>query len=143
MAAGLLRHLVKNDGRFKASDLDVRSAGTSARTGDSATSLAIKVMTRRGIDLSGHQATRLSPEATGRADMILTMTRKHKEEVLRRDPGGRARTFTLAEFAGEGSDVTDPLLEGTEAAYERCAEELSRVIPCVLERLLPPERNRL
>jgi protein-tyrosine-phosphatase len=99
-------------------------------------------MKRQGIDLSGHRATRLSPEATGRSDVILTMTRNHKEAVLRLDPSARARTFMLAEFAGGGSDVADPLPEGTEAAHERCAEELSRLIPSVLERLVPPVRNR-
>jgi protein arginine phosphatase len=135
LAAGLPRELARNDPRFRPPAVEVSSAGTTVRSGDEANQLAVMVMKRRGIDLTGYRATRLSPGVKRRSDVILTLTRVHKESVLRVDPSARARTFTLAEFAGGGSDVDDPLREGTEAAYERCAEELMNRIPRVQEWL--------
>jgi protein-tyrosine-phosphatase len=141
MAAGLVRHLADHDPRFRTSPIEVRSAGTSARSGEGATPLAALVMTRRGIDLTRHRSTRLSSELITRSDVILTMTGDHRKAVLRLDPSARDRTFTLAEFAGGAGDVDDPMLKGTEAVYERCAEELSRLILRLLERLALPGQD--
>jgi protein-tyrosine-phosphatase len=79
MAAALLRDAANKHPDFFASGIEINSAGTTAISGASATPLAVKVMKKRGIDLDGHRATRLTRDVTERADLILTMARGHKE----------------------------------------------------------------
>src|SRR5215831_630735 len=98
MAAALLRDRAGRTDDSTIGTLEVRSAGTAARKGDAATDLAILVMRRRGIDLHGHRATSLSRDVAEWADVILTMTETHKEELVRAAPSMATKAFTLAEY---------------------------------------------
>src|SRR3954469_25122937 len=54
-------------------NVEVASAGLSARNGEAATREAVVVARREGIDLSGHASRRLTPEIARWADLILGM----------------------------------------------------------------------
>lgn len=131
----MFRSAAQKDPKILTWRVEVRSAGTSARSGDAATALAVRVMKRRGIDTSAHRSTRLSREAAEWADVILTMTKTHKQTVVQNAPMVGARTFTIAEYAGADGEIEDPLIEGTEEAYERCSDHLSSLMPRVLMRV--------
>ncbi len=135
MATRLFRHAVETDPTCQGVQFEARSAGISARDGEAATALAMAALRGRGLDLSDHRATRFSPEAAAWADVILTMTAPHKETVVRRAPAARSKTFTITEYAGQVGDVSDPLVERTPDAYERCAARLTRLMPAVVARL--------
>ncbi len=120
MAAALLRAAVQ--ALSQTETIEIESASTSARTGDSATEVAIQAMRRQGIDLTGHRAVSLSRDAAEKADVILMMTRSHKDSVLRKAPAAAEKVFTICEYAGTAGEVDDPMLRGTEEAYDRCAE---------------------
>jgi protein-tyrosine-phosphatase len=60
------------------------------------------------IDLKKH------PELIQDADLILTLTNKHKEEILQYVDGNQKDVFTLSEFAGEKGDIEDPSMKGLE-----------------------------
>jgi len=136
MAAAMLRDAARKYPEMQAKNIEVLSAGTGARSGDVATALAVQTMKRRGIDISAHRAKRFGREDADWADVVLTMTKAHKQTVVQAAPAAGTKTFTIAEYAGADGDVKDPLVEGTEEEYERCGDQLSKLISRVLTRVL-------
>jgi len=116
-------------------DVEVASAGTTARSGGSATYMAIRVASARGLDISGHTAQRISPGLVEWADAVLTMEEGHRDTLAAAHPLAETKVFAICEYAGEGGDVTDPLAIGTLEAYQACADELARLMPRVISRL--------
>lgn len=54
------------------------------------------------------------------ADLLLTMTRSHREAILAQWPDAVARTHVLGRHLG---DVADPV-GGSVELYRRCAEQI-------------------
>ncbi|MGE5599873.1 MAG: low molecular weight protein arginine phosphatase [Bacteroidota bacterium] len=111
MAEALLRKMLTEDLGEKAARITVLSAGTGAVTGQSASSLAIKVMNQEGIDLSEHRAKKLTAELVREADLILTMTLEQKKAVLALVPTAKGKVFTLREFAEGVREIEDLIAE--------------------------------
>jgi protein-tyrosine-phosphatase len=120
----------------------VRSAGIApyARDG-SLVSLDTRITLREdGIEISDEAkstALRRHPEMLEEADLILAMTEKQKADLhthFMRD--SERPVYTLREFAGERGDVEDPWLEGIEV-WMACREEIKRLLPLVIDRMLP------
>ena len=86
MAEALFRRMVKSSGADSLADLEVSSAGVSARGGDRASPNAIKAMEELGIDLSRHKTRQLTQDMIDRADLILTMTEGHRDFIRVMDP---------------------------------------------------------
>jgi len=111
-----------------ANRIRVASAGMEAFPGEPAAAAAVAVLKEEGIDLSGHRARLLTPEMVREADVILTMTRRHKEKILHQVPEAKGKVFVLKELA-EGSDRAVADLESREAellaAIRRKEEMLS------------------
>jgi protein-tyrosine phosphatase len=120
MAEALLRKMLFEDLGEKAAVIHVVSAGTGAISGANATSNAIEVMEREGIDLRGHRATKISADLVVTSDLILTMTIDQKEYVLRLVPSIRNKVFTLSEFATGIKEIQELLgeVESTRMALE-------------------------
>ena len=79
MAETQLRSLLAERGL---ADVEVTSAGTGAWDGAPASEGAYLVGLEHGHDLSGHRARLLTGEHAGQADLILTMSRSHRQRVL-------------------------------------------------------------
>jgi len=115
MAEALMKKLLEDAGG-NIHGIRVLSAGTSAMKGERAARSAIQVMQEKNIDIRGHQATPLTKELIQKSDLILTMTRNHKSQVLLMEPRAEDKTYTLKEYAsklgsyGEISDEIDKLL---------------------------------
>src|SRR4051794_13171470 len=62
-------------------DLDVSSAGLYASAGEPATEEAIAEMARRGIDLRGHRAERLTMDAALAPEVVACMESSHVAAV--------------------------------------------------------------
>jgi len=119
----------------------VSSAGTDAFTGDPASANARAVMRERGLDLDGHRARRVDRQVIEDADLILTMTSRHKDRLVRLVPRAIEKTFTLREFAsGEKLDVSDPFGQSVES-YRKTAEELANEIARLVQRLSLNQRQ--
>ena len=130
MAAAILAHLAREKGlRF-----EIKSAGTSASHGDPISLLAGRILTRRGIDPGSHVATPLTEELIAWADLVLTMTADHKCAAVAISPANSGRIFTIAEYVDADGEVSDPLPEMSEEAYERCADHLESLISQVVAR---------
>lgn len=132
MAAALLRQLWAKVA--PGSELEVESAGTSAAIGASATEHAITALRDRGLDLSGHRSQIVAESVVSRADLVLTMTVRHKEQLRALWPAAADRVFTLGEFAGMSADVPDPF-GGSLAEYTETAARLETMLAAVVERI--------
>jgi protein-tyrosine phosphatase len=65
------------------------------------------------------------------ADLILTMTRSHRQAIVERWPDAAERTHLLLP---ENADVADPIGQ-TIGAYRHCAAEIAAGINHHVERL--------
>ncbi|WP_018248208.1 arsenate reductase/protein-tyrosine-phosphatase family protein [Orenia marismortui] len=102
MAEALLKDLLVDAGK---EGYEVKSAGISAFKGGSAASQAIEVMKDSDIDLTTHQTTPLTKNLVKEADIILTMTQRHKLYVLDQYPEFRAKVYTLKEYSSRAEDI--------------------------------------
>ena len=92
-------HLARVAGR-SGHVVDVVSAGTRAVVGSGMHPASAAALTGLGGDPSGFRARQLTDRMASTADLTLTMTREHRQQVLARAPRAMSRTFTLREAAG-------------------------------------------
>lgn len=119
MAEALLRDIL--DRRFGREDVArVLSAGVAAQRGHGASPQSVEVMGRRGLDLTGHASQPLDDPLMSMADLVLTLTRQHRDSILAAWPNRKGRIFTLRR---DGGDVSDPV--GLHVnVYEQCADQI-------------------
>ena len=77
----------------------VRSAGVRGLDASSMDPYAAAQLRRLGGDPHGFRSRRLTGDDVAGADLVITMTRAHRSEVLAVEPRGLRRTFTLRELA--------------------------------------------
>ena len=137
MAEALFNHLANKKGL---GSVRAVSAGLAAIQGDKATPQAIEVMKRRGIDLSGHRARNVDASLVEEADLILTMTDRHKSILGSMYPRAASKIHVLKEYAeggavkGELAQILDPFGQPVEE-YESCARQLEDALAKLIERL--------
>lgn len=132
MAEALLRHLWQE--AAPGWSLSAGSAGTAAVDGVPATPHAISALRARGLDLTAHRSRPVSPQTLAGVDLILTMTGRHKSQILMFWPHLSDRVYTIAEYAGSGQDVPDPF-GGTLADYDQTAATLEDLLRAVVARI--------
>ncbi len=125
MAEVLMRDRIAKKMGCEADDLEdrgiiVQSAGIAAMTGGCSTPEAVQVMKQRGLDLSKHESQPLTDRLVRYADVILTMTRGHREAIVTQWPDVAPRLWMLCR---DNADVSDPI-GGPSELYQRCAEQI-------------------
>lgn len=125
MAEILLKKRLADQLNCKPEELEDRgvlvlSAGIAAMSGGRAAEEAVEVMKLRGLDLTTHETQPLSDRIVRYADLILTMTRGHREAILAQWPDARDRAFLVS---GDRGDISDPI-GGPPELYRRCAEQI-------------------
>ncbi len=119
MGEALLRDIL--DRRFGREDVArVLSAGVAAQRGHGASPQSVEVMGRRGLDLTGHCSQPLDDPLMSMADLVLTLTRQHRDAILAAWPNRKGRVFTLRR---DGGDVSDPVGMHVDV-YEQCADQI-------------------
>jgi len=108
----------------------VQSAGIAGGFGRAAAP-AVRVMAQRGLDISQHASTALTPELVHQADFVFTMTHGHTEEAVRMAKSAESRVTELI----PGEDLADPV-GGTEADYEACARTIEKGLLARIEEVL-------
>ena len=120
MAEGIFESLVKE----KNLEVEISSAGTCAYDGDSVTNHAEMALKKMGIDISNHKSKLVHRDLIERVDIVLTMTKSHKETIIRNFPEAKNKIFLLNEYAfKEIKDVVDPF-GGTIIDYEKARDEI-------------------
>ena len=132
MAEGIARKTFLEDVQF---DAQFSSAGSSAREGQPASPLAIKVAKTKSLDLSNHQAKLLNRTLVKEADLIVVMGANHRETVGIIEPSALAYTFLLTDFCDdEEGDVIDPIGMG-EDAYQHTYALIEKCVRAMGKRL--------
>ena len=108
-----------------------RSAGVAASPGVPASAGAIAAMASFGLDLTEHQSQSTHPSLLERADLILTMTSNHRQNLLSRWPHLSGKTFGLAP---DQMDVSDPF-GGPVEVYQACAKKIDQFLDSWVEKL--------
>ncbi len=136
MAAAILNNKLKarfpskfQNGRF--APIVACSAGVAAGSGDPASSGAIAAMDSIGLDLRNHQSQPANPSLLDRADLILTMTSNHRQNLLSRWPHLATKTFGLAP---DQMDVIDPF-GGPVEVYQACAKKIDQYLDAWVQKL--------
>ena len=116
-------------------DFEILSAGSSAIEGLPASPLAVQVADEHGIDLSQHKTRLLSRSLVKQADLIVTMSAKHKQTVGILEPSALAYTHLLTEFCENAhGDVPDPV-GGDLHVYGRTFEIIEKCLDSMKDRL--------
>ena len=140
MAEGLLKEALKDLKDLP--NIITASRGISAFDGEPASGHSIKALKNLwDIDISSHQAKMLSHTDAEQADLILTMTRQHRDIIKRLCPQKKTRIFTLKEYVypdlnpdSSMADISDPYGMPYDV-YEACAKELQECIKLFLNKL--------
>ena len=131
MAEGLLKKAA-GEGQIA---VEVQSAGLAAFPGLPATFEAVEVCREKGVDLSSHQSQPLGKDLVLNSDLILTMTSKHKEMILKKMPALEGKVRQFSEFAGGGVvDVEDPIGHPLEV-YREVRDQIAGFIQKSLSQL--------
>jgi protein-tyrosine phosphatase len=136
MAEALMRHRVAEDLKCSLADLEeqgvtIVSAGISARAGGKASPESAQVVQERGLDLSAHESQPLGERLVRFADLVLTLTRAHRDAIVAEWPDAAARVKLLCR---DGSDVADPI-GGPIELYRRCADQIDAELGAWLEEI--------
>ena len=139
MAEALARHSLQERGILE--QIQFLSAGTGAVSGDAASPQARSVLSEWGIDLSSHRAREVTAELLKEADLVLVMTNRHKDYLLRRFPEARGKVYLLAEYALGAQELTQ-LAERREELHRQIDEAKRRFFHEHREEIQDLEKRR-
>jgi tRNA threonylcarbamoyl adenosine modification protein (Sua5/YciO/YrdC/YwlC family) len=120
-------------------DVDVLSAGTSVYFKSGASQETLSVLREQGINAAAHISKPLGRTMLRKADLIFTMTRSHRIQVLDHVPYVEKRVYLLKEFChssgGESDlDVPDPIGQSHDA-YQECLGIINEAVEKIVELL--------
>ena len=115
--------------------LRIASAGVAAAMAAAASNHAISVMEEHGINIQPHRSQAATIPLLNEAKLILTMTTHHRQAIIMLHPECEAKTHTLAAYAGEMIEVSDPF-GGDCETYRRCAAQIKSLLEKSIDRLL-------
>lgn len=124
-------------GKVPNAEVAVSSAGTFAGQGQPISSIAVETLEENGISPVGASTRRLDSVVIRSSDIILTMEKAHRDEVVRIDAGAEDKTFLLKEYAGFTGDVeiSDPFGDSIDG-YRRCYLEIRECIDKIINKIL-------
>jgi protein-tyrosine-phosphatase len=124
----------------------VDSAGLFVEPGASIAASAQAALADLGITADGHSAQPVTRDLIDEADIVLSMTAAHAEQLRRQFPDAASKIYEFARYVvtGEstgadegltfGYDISDPF-GGSKDTYERCAKHLQGLVERAIDRL--------
>lgn len=101
----------------KTTGVNVQSAGIFAGNKHRANHQTITVLKDKGIDLI-HQSQPVTARLLNWADLVLTMTTRHKQSIILQYPNFSDKLFTLKEYVSEADKEVWTELKKVYANYE-------------------------
>lgn len=114
-------------------EIRAQSAGTAA-SGGSISRNARQVMREQDIAPASEQSRAVGRELVEWADIILTMTAGHKQDLEYMFPPARGKTEVLGRYTHQGGDISDPIW-GTLDDYRDCFENIKEAVDNFLKSL--------
>jgi protein-tyrosine phosphatase len=94
------------------------SAGLRGMTGWTADPSSVRIMQKRGIDISAHRAKNLTKQMIDEADLILTMEEQQTHSVVSRFPEANGKIMRLGQYSDY--DIADPFNRSVEFFEKTC-----------------------
>lgn len=140
MAEGIFRAFLQQEAALKESA--VSSRGIQAFDGEPASEHSVAALKKLwDIDISIHKAKLLDRSDMDGAELVLTMTRQHRDYLKSRFPDKKASIFTLKEYAyrevlteSSDLDITDPFGMPYQS-YETCAKDIFESVRTLIKKL--------
>lgn len=108
MAEAILKKAIEESGR-NIEEYCISSAGISTVDGMDASKHSIEALKELGIDLSNHRSKVITKELIDNSDIILTMTKSHKEILVQAVPKCKEKVYTFKGFVNKTElDISDP-----------------------------------
>ena len=135
MAEKYLKHKLKE--LNLENEVKVTSAGTHATSGEDSTKFAKEAIKDKLGYTYSHKASSLEEGEIAKADYILVMTNRHKEDVLRRYPKLKEKVHLLKEYSNEKDylEIDDPW-GFSYNVYEECARQIVESVDGFIEKVL-------
>ncbi len=132
MAEALFRNIVCET--FPKEKWRIESAGTWANNGQPASENAQLVMQQRGLEISHHRSRRITEDMLADFDLILTMSKGHKETLILEFPAVAKRVYLLSEMVGKDYDIDDPIGR-SENEYAVTSGEIETLLTQGLQKI--------
>lgn len=131
MAEGILKSLAEKNNL----KVEVISAGISVFPGSKASYNSIEAMKKIGIDISKHNSTQITEDLINESDLILTMSKSHRDFLLSKFENAEGKVFTLMEYAtGIDKDIIDPFGQSL-SIYEMTRDEIYNAVEKLIEKI--------
>ena len=131
MAEVILRKLAEEKGK----EVESYSSGIFAQNGEQATQYSVEALKEIGIDLANHKATNVKDAKLDEMDLILCMTKDHKQMILQHYPDLKEKVYTLEEYTnGIQEDVKDPWGYDIEI-YRKCSRQIYQAIEKLVDKI--------
>jgi protein-tyrosine-phosphatase len=122
-------------------DIKISSAGINALLGLKLLENTKKVLEMNNIFIEDHSPLQVEANMVRESDLILTMTRFHKETLMKNYPESLYKIYLLSEYAdSKGVDIIDPFGSSIEV-YKECFLEIKKYLEKLLERLMSEEKE--
>jgi len=99
----------------KLTNLEIDSAGLTARVGDPADATYLDMAQSLGLDLARHRSKPVDSRLLALADLILVMTGGHKRRLSKRFPQFSGKIMLLGHWVDGGISISDPHRKSVEA----------------------------
>lgn len=133
MAEAIFTRMLKDRG-FRAHEIKVESAGLHALENENATREAVEVMRTAGIDITPHRSRSVNETLLQDADLVLTMTRKHRSQLQDIFPHHKHKVYTLAEYSGQPEgEIPDPYGQSLEA-YRLALQQIESFLKIIADQ---------
>lgn len=131
MAQYLMAEMLKKN---SIEGINVASAGVAVFAPSSASENAIKAMKHEGINILSHFSRQIDEDIINDSDVILTMTKRHKQVLNQLFQNYSNKIFTLGEYVRLQKDIADPY-GGSLATYFKCRDELKDMLELLITKL--------
>jgi len=121
----------------------VVSAGTGAVTGWPASEEAIMALREKEIDARGHRSRPVTKQLLLNSDLIVTMTERHRQDVIQLEPSVASRVRLMTSFGIEAHtrDIPDPIGMSLDV-YRRTRDVLDSAVADIILYLMEQDRSR-
>lgn len=135
MAEGLAKKII-NEQQL---NINVKSAGIFAFSGENASYNSIAIMKEYDVDILLHKSTMIQEVDLNTMDYIFCATQNHKSYIQGNYPEISTKVYTMKEFAEFNDykinpDIKDPWGYDINS-YRACAAEISICVEKIIERI--------
>lgn len=121
----------------KENEYYISSCGTNAQNGQNPTPNAVQAIKEYDVNMESHRATNIMDSDIANYDLVITLTRYHKDIILRSFPSLKGKVYMLLEYINpeqEYLDIDDPWGYDLNV-YVDCAKQIVENVDKLLEKI--------